>query len=433
MKKIIIIMTVLLCSVNLTIVHAEELGTENFYSSYYNTYYNRSQHTYAFKMKNGEVHHDFAPALYILYRDKEQALSEEEWNLEDVYNLPYDATNDDYFIVFCSDLDPYFYEGDEYTRVNLNESDFSDDVKGHIAGILKNSYPYISFEQMVKNLVDAKVLVEKTNDEGESGYTAPDNESPLHFITIDELIAASSMAIYHFTNPGQITDMYFRTLTFSNYYSVVNRDEVYERGTYSEVENDIQAIYDYLITLESSSNERVIKNAEYEEGNDGEYYIRLTLHEDVTKDDDLNIILKEGENTYKYPVKELLKDSEGVYFLKTTDIENIDDVEITLSGKAAMNETIYVYVPVAGKEASQTLVGLSSTTQKIDYNYVGGILSNFQLMERYNQLKAMHDDSANPDTIDSIENKFGTFSVALFCLGFSVLGIGAVSIRKRIR
>ncbi len=425
MKKMLTIMMTLLCCLNLTTVYAEDIEKEEFYSAYHNTYYNRGQHTYAFTMKNGEEHSNFAPALYILYRDKEKALLDEDWSLDDEYGLPYDITNDNYFVVFCSDLDPDFNEGDTYTRINLNESDFSEDVKRHLAGILKNSYPYISFEQMVKNLVDANVLVEKTNAAGEKGYTAPNNDLPLNFITIDELIAASSMAIYNFTNPGQVTDMYYETVTFSNYYSVVYRDEVYEDGSYTEVENDIQAVYDYLITLESTNNERVIKKVEYENSVAGEYYLRITLHEDATKDDDLNIILKEGENTYKYPFSQLLKDSEGVYFLKTTDIKNIDDVEVTLSGKAAMDETIDVYVPVSGKDVAQSLIGLSSTTQKIEYSYEGDILSALNLMEKYSELKAMQ-DSANPNTGDNIAGTFGLYLTSVICLSLTAGAIGVV-------
>ena len=71
------------------------------------------------------------------------------WTPDGVYE--YGKSN--YDVLYCCDKLTTYEDGIYYKRVNLEDSDYySDEEAAHIRGIVTNSYPYVSLEQMRANL-----------------------------------------------------------------------------------------------------------------------------------------------------------------------------------------------------------------------------------------------------------------------------------------
>ena len=71
------------------------------------------------------------------------------WSPDSKYSFA--ASN--YEVLYCCDFDIGYTGGIHYKRMNLEDSDYYDEAAAaNIRAIVTNSYPYVSLEQMKKNV-----------------------------------------------------------------------------------------------------------------------------------------------------------------------------------------------------------------------------------------------------------------------------------------
>ena len=344
------------------------------YSSNYNTYYQRSQHTYAWHDLQDFHWTNFAPAIYILYNDYEDAKKEEAWNFDEKYTRPWTLDNKDYYLTLCADLIYDFWPVKTYNIVSLSDSTYlKEDIKGHINAIVKHSYPFVSEDDMIRDLVNNGVLVETNNINGEKIYTAKKNvEDELELtytINKDELLSAIQLALYYYTDNDKVDEVYYNTAILSTNFSVLDRSANYtESGYYEEVNNNINAVYDYLISLEDNDYYEPVKINNIVANEKNELIISL-----INEDNISNLKIKVQENNEVIAdvnIKELKTDKFHNYILPLNKVNDRSNVEVTLAGSVYKENEVLVFEALDGKEISQTLVGLSSTNIPIQENLV---------------------------------------------------------------
>ncbi len=354
------------------------LDAAEFYIPLRNTYYQRSQHTYSYKGTDGKVKNNYAPAIYTLLSDKEDVDRDDRWDFREYgYKVPWVNNDEDYHLAYCADLLIDIMEQEPYQRININSSSqISSEIKSKIIGILKNSYPYISSEEMLNNLVRDGVLVYKEINDTESDgqtksiLTSPKNESPTTSVTTDELVSAIQLAIMHYTNPDSIVDDYYKTSqlqtkTVLSYAGLW--ENVYKTGTYTEVENNINDIINYLFTLEDKSPEDLEINDIYVNKEADGYTLYVKLNRLVEEKSNIDLYVYEDNNLVKEnKLSNINLSSDGYYVLPKLDIENENNVNVSIKGNDYITNGVYVYEATNGIEATQTLVGLDSGNNGVD-------------------------------------------------------------------
>lgn len=173
MKKFSIFVVALL----LMLSGVGSVNAEVAWSSNYNTYYQRSQHTYSWhESDEGTYWTRFAPAIYILYKDEADAKKDEEWDFFSKYKYPFTLDNNQYYLTLCADLVYDFWPVKQYNVVDITESTIiKEEIKGNLTAIARHAYPFITIDDMTDNLIKAGVLVETTNSAGQKIYTAKAN------------------------------------------------------------------------------------------------------------------------------------------------------------------------------------------------------------------------------------------------------------------
>lgn len=392
---------------------AEETKGEEFWLPYNNRYYQRSQHTYEFVEKSGTPHNDIAPAIYTIITDEEKA-NGDTFKFADYYNVPWSVNESNYFLVYCADVDINIVRGTKYKRISLKDYEkFSNEEKEGIVGVLKNSYPYITVDEMIENLVKAGVL-EKKEVNYKTIYVAKDNDEATMSITSDELLSATQLAIHNFTNHGQITNVYYRTAQLQT--DTITKQSslwtnIYPSGNHEAVEKNIKAVYEYLITLKDTSISKEISTIEVEQKNDKSFTLYIKLNTEVNDKDDLKIIVNEDLlKRAELNLKEAKINKDGFYVLDVNVPFDKEKINVKLTGNEYNSAIIDAYEAVDGIEASQTLVGLTSGFRNVD-NKFSGIMGNHVLNDSDSQNDGIN---KNPNTSDYI------FIVAL--IGFMSLG-----------
>ncbi len=363
-----IFLTVLMSICGFMTVKAEE--DEYYVPSLNNAgYYKVGQHTYSKYVTKEEqqVLDNFTPRLYVVTKDVENLKYS---NFKESHQVPWDSTMSDYFVVLCADMGPDIYSQIAYRKVSLSDTTFiADNIKDNITAILRHSWPYISRETMINELLANNVLVEKEVD-GKKYITSPKNETPVASVTDDELLDAISMAIYHFTDPGKVIDVYYNTIQLSantvlkqNGYKT---DDITEKKKFDYVQNDIEAIYNYLITLKETNDPIAIKDVTYEkEESDFAFYVKTNRK--ATANDKLNVtVSQKGEELAKFDLSSLPINSNGDYVVKLHDIKSYNyNLTVNISGEEQVVE-VYAFESTQGKDKSQTMVGGNLVKRNID-------------------------------------------------------------------
>lgn len=342
------------------------------YSSLYNSYYQRGQHTYSWH-EGYRSHSNTAPAAYILYKDQSDAENEEEWVFTDKYPLVYDAQKDNnYYIALCADLITLFRKDRTYNVVSLDDSTFiKEDVKKYLAGVIKNTYPFITVDDMTQRMLNAGYLVEYTTEDGQKYYTAKENadeQSVTRSIHMDELLAAAQAAVYYYTDPGKVDDYYYRTVgKLSSSYSVVITEHAYEDDdNYDEVQNNIDAAYNYLISLsskyiETAKIENVVAN------HNNELFI---LTNDIKDISSLSFVVRENDEVIaEKKLSDLQKNSDNYYVLPLDNVQDISKVKVSVSGNVYIENEVLVFEANDGYYDSQTLIGLGTSEVGVNKVY----------------------------------------------------------------
>lgn len=361
-------------------VKAENVYTANDKTQ--NGYYQRSQHTYSYKDLEEKNHNDYAAGLYILYANENDAKDAGNFDFKEKFGGKYTLTEDAYYLAYCADINVAFMAPATYKRIFIKDYEgFSDETKRHLSGIVKNAYPFISYDEMVQKLLDAGVMVKAVNANEEEVITSTTNveKSPgkKYYISLtdDELLSATQMAIFNFTNPGQVTSLYYQTQATLKNNPVFADYEYQPKANYPVAQRNIQAIYDYLITLEDDYETKFIDHIDAQIVED-ETYIRVAMSRALRNDEEFKLELsKDGKVIQEINLKDCDKDKNGNYIALVKDLSDVSDVKIRLIGKAFVENAVDIYENVLGASESQLLLGLSSLYRDIDMVYEGEVFS----------------------------------------------------------
>lgn len=212
---------------------------------------------------------------------------------------------------------------------------------------------------MTDILLDAEVLEYKEIN-GNKVLTAKGNPYVSRNIYLDELVSATQMAIYHFTNSGIIEKRYYSTTVLSTK-TVLRQaglwDNLYKtRGFYEETEYNINAVYDYLIQLTAPLRMETLVH--YVRVEDNVLYVRL--NREVDERSNLKIEVYHRGSL----VKEFVVDNSLEYSMDMGDF-SIEDIVVKTVGVEFVLRDIYVFEGVNGKDTTQTLIGISSNLVEV--------------------------------------------------------------------
>ena len=356
LKTVILTIIVALISLN----NIKALENEKYYLPQRNTYYTRSQHTYSY-YENEENHDDqYVPAIYTLVKDLDEAKTRNFWNFSDKYSVPWNINDNTYNIAYCADLLQKIIEEEPYKKIPISNSTYvNSNIKNNLVGIIKNSYPYITIEEMQSNLLNSGILEYKEIN-NEKIITTKNNDKATRNITTDEIISAIQMAIYHFTNPNIVEKKYFSTnvLTARTVLRLNGnwKNTYLESGFYDEVDYNINTIYNYLITLkEEPRKETKIINVETDNNN-----LYIQTNNKISKESELKLEIYNDENILNSIPLKNLESSEKGYILNKSNLQKNEKVKLKLTGKEFIEKEVFIYEGENGKQSTQTLIGSSS-------------------------------------------------------------------------
>ena len=313
-------------------------------SGYY-TYYQRSIHrsldmSSAFGEGGGS---NILPAVYLLYEGE---------------------SKDNPTKVYCCDAATSVLPNEEaeirYRRLTLeNAGYYSADNAKMIRAIAKNSYPFV------------------TKDEMEATLRA-NNVSISDDITEDELLTAVQNAIWHFANKGDnvIADPYSGTWYYHNKSDTAYYDE--GSNKYSEystlqsidtVKTNITNVYNYLINIapENAQDGGIVLNsvtaAPLSTGTSGtaDVLLKFKLENDrhggitLNEKDDLTL----AANGKTFPSREWRDEGNGEYSVTLQGVTAGENIDVTISGEQYLARDAYFYEPVSGRNAAQCFVGVA--------------------------------------------------------------------------
>ena len=399
------------------------IKAETYYLPDTHTYYQRSQHTYT-HFKDGVLKSGYHPAIYTIIKNENLAKDTGVWDFFSYYKFPWTTEERNYFVSYCAGLPVKIKTMSAYNLVDIKSSTFiREEAKDYVKGILKHSYPFIKEEAMIKELMNANVLVSVETENG-TFVTAKTNSKPTRSVNTDELLAATQLAIYSYTDPTLIDKVYSYTEVLKGY-TVSRRAGVWKNtydvdGYYEEVDNNIKAIYDYLTKKsEAIYNPVEIKNIMANEKN--ELYIALSNKKDNTNN--LSFIISQDDTkSSEYKLKGLNKDNNSNYIVPLNENIDIDKIKIGLKGSVYKESEAYVFEAVDGQEASQTLVTLLSSDIPINTTYKGKITTFLS----GDNLKT------NPKTLDfNISILISSALVALIIVVYSVFKIYGIKNKEK--
>ena len=280
----------------------------------------------------------------------------------------YVSGSSNYEVVYCCDVETMIQDGTYYKRLNLEDSEYFDEKQAaKLRAVVKNSYPYVSMEEMVAEL--------KAN-----GFEGAED------LKVGEVIAAVQTAIWSCSNN-------IEPLRYSKSYSVLDN---YQWGqplndvtplsgldvsgkrvfkTYDEVGKRIDSLVDYLLAREEININRrsaVVTGLEILDyapviAKNGVYtvVVKVQLNHIVKEGDDVTIDLSvNGEEAASINV--IPGTTEYIFAVEAKAGEAINAV---VSGEQHLNTGVYFYSPrpvdvdgdgvATGREVSQNLIGVA--------------------------------------------------------------------------
>ena len=323
------------------------------YPDYY-TYYQRSIHRSLDKSSDfGPDGWNILPAVYLLYEGE---------------------SKDNPTKVYCCDAATSVLPNEvaeiRYRRLTLeNAGYYSVNNAKMIRAIAKNSYPFVTKDEMVKTLNKNNVQI--TTD-----------------ITEDELLTAVQNATWHFANGND--NVIEKPYSGTWYYKWKESDTAYydtASNKYSKcseltqiktVETNITNVYNYLIKIapEDAPDGAIVLNSveatplstgtsgtvdvllKFELKNirlkDGKKEIDRVI--ELDKKDNLTLKVNNGKS---FPCKEWKNEGGGVYSVILEGVNAGANINVTISGEQYLDEDAYFYEPVNGRKAAQCFVGVA--------------------------------------------------------------------------
>ena len=286
-------------------------------------------------------------------------------------NGTYNPGVSNYEVVYCCDVETIIADATYYKRLNLEDSEYYGEAEAaKIRTIVTNSYPYVTFEQMKKDLA-------------ENGYPYAAD------LTLTEVISAVQAAIWANANGRTAEDFrYVKSYRVSDnlqwgypLHDVSNAAGLEVKGkrvfvTYEEVGKRIDSLVDYLLALDSThatAEEVVITKLDIVDyapvqAQNGVYTVALKAdinNSGSSEVDKISINLYvDGVLASSTPV-ELGKDSYDL----TVEAKANQKITAEVSGTQFLPQGAYFYAPrpddvngdgiATSREVSQNLVGVS--------------------------------------------------------------------------
>ena len=354
--------------------------------------------------------------------DKSPAFGPDGWNiLPAVYLLYEGEIKDNPTKVYCCDavtsVLPQSADKIQYRRLTLeNAGYYSADNAKMIRAIAKNSYPFVTKDEMAATL--------RTN-----------NVSISDDITEDELLTAVQNAIWHFANEEDnvIANPYSGTWYYkwnesdTAYYDTAsNKYSGYSTlQSIDTVKTNITNVYNYLIKIdpENAQDGGIVLNSveatPLSTGTSGtaDVLLKFKLENDrhggitLNEKDDLTL----AANGKTFPSREWRDEGNGEYSVTLNGVTAGAEIPLTVSGMQYLEKDAYFYEPVNGRRAAQCFVGVAEGmtpvfargsfkidgTQKAAYLTVEKT-SNIPGTYKFNVYKVT-DDGTKSDCVDTVE------------------------------
>lgn len=342
-------------------------------------YWHRSPHRYSYADSSGISHTGYVPAMYRLV------------SMKDGSELP----------VYCCDLVTSIAEVDtKYKRLNLEDAGYySADAAAHIRGILKNGY-----------WVGRDNLAALESNAGASGLTAA------------EALSATQCAIWHYANTQSLASVYSGTMSIKNTSGIkdtvtvdVNEGGQNELTVLSDTNDNIQKVYAYLIS-QSAAPSSVIWSFEGNQviltaksGLDAyDVAVKFKMKGSTTDITSLSLTASLTNNAGTVETKSfqllqdntLTADAAGYY---TITFENVKDsalndtakIQLKLSGTQAIQDDVYFYEPVGGRDTAQCFVGYGAGTTPVSCEASLDVVPGTTSLSLYKYDASMSDNTAS--------------------------------------
>ena len=291
---------------------------------------------------------------------------------------PYSYGTNNYDLTYCCDLEVTPVNGTHYKIGNLEESGhYGVTSARHIRAIVENSYPFVTIDEMKAKLKEGGL-----------------DEDFVDSLTRSDIIAGVQMAIWAYSNMTNerieqsvfyggsldITKQYIMTL-IHNYHNEIWdwAPTVRNRRTYNDesaykVNNLVYYLYS-LEGVEPTEEQIVISNvemvrAQLRHGSSDTFDIGMyvNLNGKLESDDDITITVKSGHDdngTFVVTDEFTIQADTKTRYPITVTAKAGDTVSVETSGIQNLSKGVYLFEPEGGKEASQTLVGVTEGPARI--------------------------------------------------------------------
>lgn len=225
---------------------------------------------------------------------------------------------------YCVDFDTVVENGHNYSRVNVEDANYYDDDSAkHIRAIVRNTYPFISLEEISSTL-------------------------NLENLTAVEAITATQLAIWKYANAA---------------------------NTPSDLTGNIATIYNYLINLDGVEGQVSVANIISKDPvihqNGENCDIEFIFKVDGKNADGTDINLQytiEGQSEESTDTN-LGVDDEGYTHIKVTNVKSEQNIKFVVQGVQDVGSDVFFYDPEGGREQSQSLIGIQSGNTNISKTF----------------------------------------------------------------
>lgn len=272
-----------------------------------------------------------------------------------IYTLLNTQTKSGYEMTYCCDLITSVQAGSYYKRINLEDAGYyNEDRARQIRAIVLNSYPFVSYRDMVNELLA---------DETTAAAIQGDLDQA-------QLLAATQMSIWKRAN-SNISSSYsvsreISSSVWGDIIAPIAYNNTYCNMDSQQVKANIKAIMAYLDRVaakgETASNGQIViseNNIDYQifkssTNSEGKVdaVVTVTLPYKWHSGDDLTLTV--GDQQQKTE-----KDKTSYTFI-FRDIDPMTIVKISVDGEQYVDHGVYFYDPYGGRDKAQSFVGVAS-------------------------------------------------------------------------
>ena len=289
-------------------------------------------------------------------------------------NGTYAYGDSNYIVAYCCDKETGLEYGTDYKRINLEDSKYFDDEGAqHIRAVLEQSYPYVTLSEMKDNLKAGGLDAEFVDSLTRSDMIAAVQMTVWSYANINDA-AANGLSYFASIDIPRNTGIYFTPLhDFTN--------EVWEwlpgkrtRSYDARAEYRVNTLAEYLCNLDAVvappeqiiiSDIEILKTKLAEHG-DGSYdlTVLISVNGAILENDDVDIIVssysENEDGTTNTTSAHVIDAVAGQQTYKTVvNTKDMDTIKVEIKGAQYLPKGVYFYDPEGGREASQSLVGVS--------------------------------------------------------------------------